>query len=625
MAGLKLLLLAAVATLASRCSALQRIPQPARRASSASSNDSIGSDALEVVQAVTPPRSSFDGYSCRQVLLEHDFANSYGTPYVGLYSPPPTDCAFTTTIFNLSVSSRGQQYDRLAQLFLGDVEVWRTSTAMPTEAGIHWNVQKDMSIFDALLRGGGGGGGEQEEEKKIILDLGNVVDGDLYTGVFSVTLEALYYNDAYDAAAGGFHPADHIYPISNLSSAANKSSVFSLPDDTGAVALALPRTARTAVVSLLASGNAAEEFWYTNVPSEWLDTFGHDDDSLYGYGAFREVQLLVDGRLAGAAWPFPVLFTGGVDPGLWRPVVGIGAFDLPSFEVDVTPWLPLLCDGELHTLGIRVVGFDGAAADGLGTVGQNWWVTGAVFVWLDENVDQAAVAGAVISTDVSAPVFDYVPLLSTSVIGNGSIVNESLWVSLSARRTLSISSSISTGNGTQTVCWTQDLSFSNVLNVSNAAWDASLVMEISGSYSGFFSGGQESRYSYPLNLYYSYYIAETEAELSSVFSVIDRSLLASGVPTLPYLTGTSLRAEDVATRQNITSNYYWNETIVGGIEELDSSDGETWFSSSNSPGGEFGVVEYSRYMVEKDDSITTDDEAWETIDVPATQPLPKFQ
>lgn len=611
MAGLKLLLIAAVAW-TSQCLVLHHPPQAVRRSTG---NETSGDgDLLDVVQAATPPRNSFDGYSCKQTLLEHDFANSYGTPYVGFYTPPPaSDCPFTTTIFNLSVSSRGQQYDRLAQLFFGDVEIWRTSTAMPTETGIRWTFQKDMTVFDTLLRA----------EQKIILDLGNVVDGDLYTGIFNVTLEALYYDDAYPA---GFHPAPHIYPISNLSSARNQSSVFSLPDDAGAVALTLPRDTRAAVVSLLASGNGAEEFWYTNVPTPYLDTFlasggASGASELYGYGAFREVQLLLDGRLAGAAWPFPVLFTGGVDPGLWRPVVGVDAFDLPAFEVDVTPWLPLLCDGAAHTFALRVVGFDDAAADGLGTVGQNWYVTGTVFVWVEDGVNQTASAGAV-SANVSAPVFDYVPKVTTSATANGSAVNESLWVSLSASRSLSISSSINTANGTKEVSWTQDLSFSNVLNISNIGLNASLSMGSSGSYAGSAVSGQRSQYSYPLNLYYSYYIAETDAELSSVFAMIDRSLLSSGVPTLPYLTGTALGEGQVATRQNVTSNYFWNETIVGGIEDLDTSQGETWYSSAGVPGGEFGVAEYSRYLVEKDDFVVRDEEAWAAMTVPSTQPLP---
>jgi len=67
----------------------------------------------------------------------------------------------------------------------------------------------------------------------------------------------------------------------------------------------------------------------------------------------------------------PLLFTGGVDPGLWRPIVGIEAFDLPSFDVVVTPWFPLLCDGKLHDFSLKVVGFDTSAAGNIGSVREN--------------------------------------------------------------------------------------------------------------------------------------------------------------------------------------------------------------------------------------------------------------
>lgn len=562
-------------------------------------------DSLQVVQAATPPRKTLDGYSCKQTLIENDFSNSYGTPFVGYYNPPPENCSFTTTIFNLSVTSQGQQYDRLAELFLGDIEVWRTSTAMPIQGGIHWSFQKDMSIFDMLLR----------VEQKIILDLGNVVDGDLYTGTYNLTLEALYFDDNYN---GAFHPADLIYPISNLTSGTNQTPVFSLPDDSGSVTLSFPQNIKTAVVSLMASGNGAEEFWYTNVPTEYVDTFS-DDGSVYGYSPFREVQLFIDNQLAGVSWPFPILFTGGVDPGLWRPIVGIDTFDLPSFEIDVTPWLSLLCDGGEHTFKIQVVAFDSNSPNGIGTVGQNWWVTGNVFVWLDETVNQT-LAGSVTS-NISAPVFDYLPQLGTSLT-NGSGTNESFWVSLSARRSISVSSTIYTPNGTEEVHWTQDLYFSNIMNYTDGGWNLSLSMNSTGSSAASFSNDISSNYSYPMNLYYSYDLAETEADLSSVYAIIDRSLLRNGIPALPYLTGISLGPEDVATRQNVTSNYYWNQTIVGGIEELNTCTGETWYSSSGLPGSESGVADYSRYLQEKDDAMVVDQEGWATIPVPQTQPLP---
>ena len=68
------------------------------------------------------------------------------------------------------------------------------------------------------------------------------------------------------------------------------------------------------------------------------------------------VQLLIDGQLAGVAWPFPIIFTGGIVPSFWRPLVGIDAFDLREDEIDITPWLPLLCDGNQHSFEIRIAG-----------------------------------------------------------------------------------------------------------------------------------------------------------------------------------------------------------------------------------------------------------------------------
>lgn len=78
--------------------------------------------------------------TCQQTLLVHDFAYSYGQPYVGPYSPP--DCSFNRVTWNLTVESAGRQYDRLGIVYLGDIEVFRTSTAEPTQDGIEWTYLK---------------------------------------------------------------------------------------------------------------------------------------------------------------------------------------------------------------------------------------------------------------------------------------------------------------------------------------------------------------------------------------------------------------------------------------------------------------------------------------------------
>ena len=98
------------------------------------------------------------------------------------------------------------------------------------------------------------------------------------------------------------------------------------------------------------------------------------------------MQILIDGKVAGVNWPFPIVFTGGISPGLWVPIVGIDTYDLPSFEIDVSPWLGVLCDGEEHEFELKVVGYDSEM--GLGTVGSNWWISGAIFLWIDDEGTQ---------------------------------------------------------------------------------------------------------------------------------------------------------------------------------------------------------------------------------------------
>ncbi|KAI0485827.1 peptide N-acetyl-beta-D-glucosaminyl asparaginase amidase A-domain-containing protein [Xylaria cf. heliscus] len=566
---------------------------------------------LEVIQAATPAHLDLSTPKCRQHVFTHDFGNSYGSPYVGYYIPP-LDCTYTTTIFNLSVVSRGRQYDRLATLWLGDIEVWRTSTAMPTQTGIHWSFQKDMTIWDTLLR--------SHDPQKIIFELNNIIDGDRYTGLFNATLEALYFDDVYESK-GGLHPAEHIYAISTRSSSSNTTSLFSLPEDSGTVNLTLPRNSVTAVVSIMASGNAAEEFWFTNVPTEYINTFPGNEGWLYGYSPFREVQLLIDGQLAGVSWPFPILFTGGVDPGAWRPIVGIDAYELPSFEIDVTPWLGQLTDGEPHDFTLRVVGYDTSAKDGIGPVGENWWVSGSVFVWVDSASEQTTTEG--FKSETPLPVFDFQPILGTYTAENGTVTNTSFYYSLSATRSLNIASKITSGGRSRTVSWSQNVSYSNIQNMTDFAFNQSLAMISSGSHSSSVSD-IESHYRYPMNLFSAYKVQSEGATSNpgSVLCLVDRSKLTDGISILTLLTGTSTGPETLNTRQNVTSNYHWNSTIVEGTVGLDTMDGEVWFSSSSSPGSKRGVQKYSRYAKEKDDALLVDKERWGTIPVPSTEPLP---
>lgn len=208
-----------------------------------------------------------------------------------------------------------------------------------------------------------------KQPQKFIFQLDNINDA-TYTGVFNTTVTATFFT-----AEATVVPADLIYPVSSRASADNSGSLFSLPSQNASNTLMLPKNVNKAVFSIAATGQITEEFWYTNVLNSQVNTFAPQQGSLYGYSPFREVQLYIDGMLAGVVWPFPVIFTGGVVPGLWRPIAGIDAYDLREDEIDVTPFLPLLCDGNNHTFEIRVAGIDD---DGHGnglltaTVGSFW-------------------------------------------------------------------------------------------------------------------------------------------------------------------------------------------------------------------------------------------------------------
>jgi hypothetical protein len=157
--------------------------------------------------------------------------------------------------------------------------------------------------------------------------------------------------------------------------------------------------------------------------------------------------------------------------------------------------------------------------------------------------------------------------------------------------------------------------------MTSEAYNQSLAMISTGSFSNSFSDITNT-YHYPLNLFSAYVIAPKVDTLSSVYTLIDRSQLVSGANTLPYLSGTSSGLETFATRQNASSMYYWNETIVEGTN-ADTGITEQWLSFAGKPGNlGHGVSDFSRTLKEINDYMVVDHEAWSTMAVPETESLP---
>ncbi|KAF8136358.1 peptide N-acetyl-beta-D-glucosaminyl asparaginase amidase A-domain-containing protein [Boletus edulis] len=379
-------------------------------------------------QVAEPPPVASDAHTCTMVILEHTFGNSYGHPEIVQYSPP-TECgepgSWAAVTLNFTVTSNGTQYDRLGVFTFQNTEIWRTSTPEPTHDGIIWTYIKDVTRYIPLFSKPG----------TFILELDNVLQTGLDGHRLSTaTLYATFYtaSQAYPTAG----QSNLIVPISTLSNnSANDASVppaFSLN-------VTLPRNTVQIYAELYASGNGDEEFWTSIFMISPLDT-------TFGGGPFREVRLLVDGQVAGVAFPYAVIFTGGINPSVWKPITSYGALDLPTYFLDLTPFAPTFADGLPHTVTLDVV-----SAEANHTLNQNWYVSGLLQVITDPSGKPTT--GKITRYDVQP-----YAVTETSASISGTDVN----VTVQAQRSLYIEAVVISGSGQETtVAFQQSLDYTN--------------------------------------------------------------------------------------------------------------------------------------------------------------------
>ncbi|KDN41981.1 hypothetical protein K437DRAFT_249267 [Tilletiaria anomala UBC 951] len=343
-------------------------------------------------------------------------------------------------------TSKGRQFDRLGTVWLGNehdgygLELWRTDNPEPTSYGIVWSTRKDVSKYWPFLSKDG----KMVFDYPNIVDstYTGILDITLSLSVYlpnhpkqvvlagpdSAAQHVIAHRSTMRKRAQGHKPAaqvpfsgsitnssisatfeahlhsspflkdrtaDVLIPLSTRQSNGNSLFSFggaSVDDNSSPSASGLtivsnfPRNALSAIVEIYASGTAAEEFWYTSIPDEVykeVPSVTAHNLGLYPRGPFREVQLLIDDKLAGIALPYATIFTGGINPLMWRPEASFGAWDQPTYLVDITPFLGSLSDGNDHTFRLRVV-----SAEKNGTINASWFLSGNVQVHIDPTSDE---------------------------------------------------------------------------------------------------------------------------------------------------------------------------------------------------------------------------------------------
>lgn len=389
----------------------------------------------------------------------------------------------------MTVTSQGRQFDRLATMWLGDIEIFRTSTAQPSpHPGVTWTYMKDVTTYLPLFN----------LEQTIIFDLGNMVT-EKYDGSFSVVVSAHFWN--FNQSSPHPQGAQTIYPITAQRSQEKQASAFRFPQEKAEVIIAsFPNTANRAILTVAATPQGDEEFWWSHVPQAAVEHFDSDGGNrLPGLSSFREIQVRIDGKIAGLAWPYPIVFSGGIAPPLHRPGVDFQAFDMREYEIDITPWIGVLCDGSEHTVSIEVMAVDESSGKPEFVEAPSHWVlSGKIFIWSDDQ-DTPIMASPLSGPLVSD--LDYhseIRVLDTGGFEYNQTVSRSYNVSAVIH---------SMEFGQETIEWTQSFAMQN----SGAVSDNGQKQKVKARYMGQGSSrydmdpaGLWTAFAYPIEATYSY-------------------------------------------------------------------------------------------------------------------------
>ncbi|OCH93367.1 hypothetical protein OBBRIDRAFT_885512 [Obba rivulosa] len=466
-------------------------------------------------QVTQPPPVPEDTKQCTIQILQRTFGFSYGDPEIVQFTPP-TDCgpvgSWAGITLNFTVTSNGTQYDRLGIFTFQNVEIWRTSTPEPTRGdGIIWTYIKDVTRYTTLFSNPG----------TFILELDNLLETGL-DGQYTTVLHATFY-----ASSVNHPPASHADVIIPVTTLANNTGDDASVPPIFSLNVTVPRNTVGIYAELYASGNADEEMWYWDVANEYLG-----DLPSFGFGPFREVRMLVDGQLAGVTFPYAVIFTGGIVPTCWRPITSYGALDLPTYFIDLSPFVPLLTDGEPHNISIDVV-----SAETNHSINANWYVSGNLHVTTDTSSKP---------TTGKLTVYDVEPFAKTTITGvqSGLDVN----VTVTATRSIHIEADIVSGSGAHThVVWSQQLQFSNTQYWLDNATFQNIAQTASGTFLSTHNGmvALQDDFSYPLFINYTNLNPE-----ATIFAVdINHSYDRTSLPS-PFILGSTIH------NQQLTSGWF---------------------------------------------------------------------
>jgi hypothetical protein len=386
---------------------------------------------------------------------------------------PPASCPgpWSKVVFEGDFSIQaGVQYDRTAEVFLGNVDIYFGTTAEPLQNVPNtWHVERDLTDYTALFKSPQTG----------FASLGNLVEPGLNSIIFGTFTLEFYPADFANPAP---RSADVVMPIPD-----NSNGTFAI--DSGSPELTqtftLPTNIEGAYLDVFAQSQNAEEQWFLCVPDSLAPTLGDCQNT-----SFREVEITIDGTPAGVAPVYPWIYTGGIDPYLWIPIPGVQTLNFKPYRVDLTPFAGELSNGQPHTIGVSVYN------------AYEYFSTDAVLLLFQDH-GRRAVSGEVTKNTLTAPDPKVVNTVSfnSSGVGSGTITTTN-------SHDFTIAGYVNTSHGRVETTVDETVNFKNVTYVALTASNQEIQNEVQSSTvdaktttkHGFLIDSRQTHVSYPFTI-----------------------------------------------------------------------------------------------------------------------------
>ena len=353
------------------------------------------------------------------------------------YTPPagcPGPWAAVILEADWSVDA-GRQFDRTAEIWIGGANVYFGTTAEPShDVQRMWHVENNLTDYSPLFSTPQAGR----------VDLGNLVNG-TYTSHLHGTAVLQFYPVAQGQQAPP--TANVVLPMSG--GPTGGTVTLNTPSDQLAATFSLPPNVERAYFDVFAQSQSGDEFWYTCAPSDVAGELAN-----CGSTGFREGEVSIDGQPAGVAPIYPWIYTGGIDPYLWRPIPGVHTLNFEPYRVDLTPFAGVLSNGQPHTVALNVYNADGYFS-----------ATATLLLYLDAGSSQ--VTGAVTNNTIGQPS----PVIKENIQNNGTYVTGT--VSVISLRGFTLEGYVQTSHGKVDTKIVQSIDFTNRQKY-NVAMDGSV-------------------------------------------------------------------------------------------------------------------------------------------------------